>query len=493
MFYALVLCVLFISYGVSAQRGIEKQNVKVLYVGFNPKLERPTMSKFFNANSDRARLDVISRWPAFMLYLNTRFTNVQAVDAREFKEEMSLDYDVTIIDELTTSIKEAVIEKDAEGNVLKYLPAAYLSDNYKSATIFVGKVATDMGQSIGSKLDWSCLCLSGDTYNVKTEHPIFNTPEKVDLTFTTKKTPSNFYHYPNSSTIPKEIPSWRVQGLDFKNSDYQIGMVSRGAGFLDSPDTEYISGGDNTKSMDAVAIGRHGNLFLWGFSASPDYMTDEAQKVFSNAIVYMKNFNGVSLVAKKMNDRIKIRDSYLFFKNRDVTQENFNEFKSKWLKYKKKDFDRKKELEAKIANGEKLNKFQQSFLDKMEPIPTLDSWLPKQIGEDMYKKFGADINGYLSYLNTNKEYLIATDNDIIVDEDVKKLGVSNRKIELLENAVSLLDKGGKKAKLGKRVLDRYTEQSFTTTAEYKTWLTTNKDRLFFTESGGYKWLVNTVK
>lgn len=36
-------------------------------------------------------------------------------------------------------------------------------------------------------------------------------------------------------------------------------------GFEDSPEAEVISSGVCAKSLDAVAIGRHGNFFHWGF------------------------------------------------------------------------------------------------------------------------------------------------------------------------------------------------------------------------------------
>jgi len=471
-----------------------KTEMSVLFVGFNPEKTMPAYSNFRDFKSDRFKLDFLTRWPAFNIYLKSRFTNVSSVDARDYKEEMSANFDVTIFDELPNPIKEKVVEKDAEGQIVKYEKEEYLSKNYNYATIFIGKTAPDMGANLGSKLDWHCFCLDADAVDVQTEHPIFNEPVKVNLTMTLKDTPNNFFYYPNSENLPEQIPMWRVQGLGYHNSDYGIGMVSHSSGFLDSPDTEYISGGTNSKNMEAVAIGRHGNLFMWGFSASPDYMTEEAQQVFANAIVYMKQFNGAELIAKKMKN-VSMRDDHLFYKNRDLNLAKFEEYKNQWLKYKAKDIARKKELETKKANGETLNKFQQSFLDKMPMVPTLETWLEKQIGKAAYNEFGTNMAAYLKALNSNIEYYTHLEGEYYpeLDKDVQSLGVSNRKIEFLDAVIPMLKKGNKKATLAKSLLSRYTNESFKTYSEWSNWLNTNRDKLFYTESGGDKWLVNTLK
>lgn len=78
-------------------------------------------------------------------------------------------------------------------------------------------------------------------------------------------------------------------------------MISKSAGFLDSPDVEFISGGVSAKGLEEVAIGRHGNFLHWGFSASPEEMTEEAKSVFANAIVYISQFAGQTPIARKFN------------------------------------------------------------------------------------------------------------------------------------------------------------------------------------------------
>jgi hypothetical protein len=45
--------------------------------------------------------------------------------------------------------------------------------------------------------------------------------------------------------------------------------------------------------------------------------------------------------------------------------------------------------------------------------------------------------------------------------------------------------------LAQRVLERYTTQKFTTAAEWRAWFSANKNNLFYTEAGGFKFMVNT--
>ncbi len=108
---------------------------------------------------------------------------------------------------------------------------------------------------------------------MRIQHDIFNTPNKVNLTIEEQATPSDYSSY--TDELGSTMPMWRVQTEGYKDGNGQlIGLVSRDAGFLDSPDTEWISSGVNSKGPNAIAIGRHANFFHWGFAASPTFMTE---------------------------------------------------------------------------------------------------------------------------------------------------------------------------------------------------------------------------
>ena len=109
------------------------------------------------------------------------------------------------------------------------------------------------------------------------------------------------------------------------------------------------------------------------------------------------------------------------------------------------------------------------------------------------EEYAANPDALKAFLQENREYMY-TDGQysLKIDEDAKALGISNRDIRLLYKAVNLLAKGDK-LEMGKRILERYTKEKFVTAREWKQWLDTNKKNLFFTDSGGYVWMINTTK
>jgi hypothetical protein len=61
---------------------------------------------------------------------------------------------------------------------------------------------------------------------------------------------------------------------------------------------------------------------------------------------------------------------------------------------------------------------------------------------------------------------------------------------MLEKCISMLQKDENDA-LARRLLERYTIEKFATSKEWKAWYDKNKSKLFYTESGGFKFMVDT--
>src|SRR5262245_53006419 len=137
-----------------------------------------------------------------------------------------------------------------------------------------------------------------EAHGMRLEHPIFQGPLVPALEYVEVDTPENYGHWPDGKDLPKKLKAWKVQSgkLGFE-VDY--GLVSDPYGFGDSPDAEWISSGVNSKGPNSVALGRHGNLFLWGFAGDPTQMTESARRVFLNTIVYMRSFAGQAPLVKK--------------------------------------------------------------------------------------------------------------------------------------------------------------------------------------------------
>lgn len=270
-------------------------------------------------------------------------------------------------------------------------------------------------------------------HGVVPTHEVFHKPNKVEITYEDMPTPENYRHWPGGDKLGKTMKVWRMQTKKFPEID--PGLVSDPYGFGDSPDAEVISAGQNSKGPDAVALGRHGNYFLWGFSAQPSDMTPAARQCFVNAVHYIKKFDG------------------------------------------------QKPLVRKTSSGREWAEVTAGYLKQISNEKFLNQLFP----EDLRQRFGKDPEKYIAYYRENREYLHRAGNHVVVDEDVKKLGLSNRKVELLDRCVAMLEKGEQK-ELALRVLQRYTNEKFTEAGQWRAWLDKNGERLFFTDVGGYKFL-----
>ncbi len=93
-------------------------------------------------------------------------------------------------------------------------------------------------------------------------------------------------------------------------------------------------------------------------------------------------------------------------------------------------------------------------------------------------------------LKENLEYLVGT-GKFRIDEDAKAVGISNRDRKMLEHCVSMLEKG-EDTKRALRLLGRYTEvarELGEDPAKWRKWLDGCGNRLYFSDTGGYRWYV----
>lgn len=483
-----ILCLTLVV-SVSAE-SIKKSDLKILYVGGSSNMER------FGTKVDSLthKKDAAVRMQSFENMLKRYFKSVKVVNAADYTPEMSKSYDVTVMDGTPKVLFPQVMEKDANGQVTNYQRAGYLPENFDRPMVMIGELGETLGRRIGLKTDWYCLCLDADAHHFRKEHAIFNGPFPVKMTIRMRPTPSDAYHYAYyaDGPIPDSIPMWKVQTKGYiTDKGFRVGMVSRPWGFEDSPEAEYISSGVCAKTLDAVAIGRHGNFLHWGFAASPADMTEEAQTVLANAIVYISGFAGQGLIARKYNDRIATRE-YLkelkYLSTRKAWEERVQsdeEFNAKML-------EDQKMLQARKAKGEKLSEDEEMTLTFKPQKPMSYEDFVKRYQKEAFERFGANEQAYADYYDSNKDYFYGGEGmyQLSVDEDVKSLGIPNNDKKLLDAAIRLLEKG-QDAEKANRILNRYTLCRFTTPGEWRNWYETNKDRLFFTEAGGWLFLVNT--
>lgn len=437
------------------------------------------------------------REAAFGTLLSTYFTTVKTMAARDWRPEMSKDYDVTIFDGTPPVLSTTTQRYVYNGRESTYTRKNYLPDDYDCPSVTIGKTGNLVGRANGIKNDWLCLCLDADAHGMNLSHPIFKGPFKTTITQTLQPTPEDALHYAyfQDGNVPDSVMMWRVNTLGYQTTeDFNIGMVSRPWGYIDSPDCEMISSGVCAKTIDAVAIGRHANFLTWGFVGSPRYMTDEAKVVFANAVAYISKFRGQP-IARKYNDRISTREYikevryYSTRKAWDERAEQDKEFYAKML-------EKARLAREKKARGEVLTNADKQYADMTEadiPAPKTYEETMQERYPELYALFGGDEDKYLKYYDENTPYFYGAigSYNLVVDADAKAWGIANNDKRLIDKAIACLEQSASEEDLARarRILRRYTLCEFGTPAEWRRWYDRYKDKMFFTESGGWYFMV----
>ncbi len=216
-------------------------------------------------------------------------------------------------------------------------------------------------------------------------------------------------------------------------------MVSFWYGYEDSPDAEVLTPCFNVgKGSGAVGVGRHGNYLQWGFSASPANMTEAGKCFFLNCICYIHKFDGFAPLVH-------------------------------------------------VSSSERMNAVRLALLLDTIKDPRFQT---NTFPADLRGKFTGNPEGLAQYYQERIE-LIYRDRVYLVDEDLPLLGLkSNHTLETLKRLIELLDEPKQQAAAGK-LLRRYTSESFETAKEWRDWFDQNRQRIFFTDVGGYKFIAVT--
>jgi len=251
-----LLLLLAMTLGVSpakAEEAVKKMRLRVLYVGGATDMELES----YAGDSAAMKKDAQARAAAWGALLSKHFTTVKTMSAADWTQEASKDYDVTVMDgRPAKALRPTTVDRAKQ----YYGRAAYLSEDFDLPMLTIGRASEDVTRSVGCKNDWYCLCLDADAHSWASGHAIFKGPFPVKMTVKRKPVPDDAKHYAYfTGPVPDSIPMWAVQTQGYLTAkNFCVGMVSRPWGYTDSPDAEYISSGVCAKTLDAVAIGRHG-------------------------------------------------------------------------------------------------------------------------------------------------------------------------------------------------------------------------------------------
>lgn len=464
------------------------QELSVLYVGPDPAVEpKPLWYTEEGQSSHRWKELVRERMPAFGKLLREHFSAVKTIPVGDYKPAMSAEYDVTILDALPEPIETRTV--DGREQVIR------LPEDFDRPTITISDVGPFMlgGRGPGWKFQHLCQCLNSHAHDFDPRHPIFTTPHAVKLVMQDIDVPVSYRCYASGRSLGATMPMWRVQTEGFLDrKDFLSGCVIL-PGLEDSPDCEVVSRGECTKGRDAVAIGRQGNFLHWGFVASPTFMTDEAKLAFVNAIHYVSRFAGQRpLVHGEPSIATRADLDTLLFRLSDEGLASLNKAINDLDARCEAIFER---VLAKHARGEELTSNEKALLDvgfTKEPPYDRKNVLETIVPALVRERLGDDWAAYIEYYERNRGYLHPPQRadaiyELVVDEDAQSLGIPNNDVRLLDACVDLLEKG-EQAELAQRVLKRYTTEAFQTPTEWRQWLNESRERLFFTEVGGFKFM-----
>jgi hypothetical protein len=432
--------------------GQNKIALRVLYAG--------------NPASDRSR--------DFATFLEQHFETVQTGDYEKFKPEDANGFDVVVFD--WTSIyprdENGKISWDENLQLAQPQPPK-IDRNFSRPCVLIGAAAGTLSHQLQTAINWKCLCLENFAHDTDTDHAMFREPIPISLEFERREKPLDYYVHPGTEKIGETIQVWKVQEKSFPEID--PGLVSSRENFTHTPDAEVISGGINGKGPTSVAIGRHGNFLLWGFSGEPSEMTELGRNAFINAVCYIQKFDGKTPGPAEFG-----------YGGRDTFLEQVYGLRTVSDEYLEKQGEQFREMVRENPPPEK--QLQEIGDDPVAYFRKMLEPYAKQTKEKLPKAVrdacGEDTEQLIRYYRENLEYLRANGNgEFLVDEDVQTLGVSNRSPELLEKCVALLE-AGEQAELAARVLKRYTQQSYSEPAEWRRWLEQHAANLRFDENRG---------
>jgi hypothetical protein len=269
------------------------------------------------------------------------------------------------------------------------------------------------------------MCLENKSYDVVTSHAIFRGPYPVTPTLTRETNPYT----------KRPIDAWVVH----QKLTNRYGVASSAEHFRGAADSEIIAGGINQKGDRGISLVREAHTFYWGFAGTPTQMTDEARKVFVNAIMYIKQFDGEKQTVRRG-----------VFARSSLRQ---------------------------IVRGSGF--FRSQF--------NLDHYF----APEAVAKCGSDAARYRDYFEPNIDYVYvpAGHSGFRVDEEAKQLGIPNYDVRLLDRCVAMLEANDNPA-LARTLLERYTGESCPTPPAWRAWLTMSRDKLFFLDGHGYRFFTD---
>ncbi len=210
-----------------------------------------------------------------------------------------------------------------------------------------------------------------------------------------------------------------------------------------------MCGGKNGKLPTHVAIWRQGHLLHFGFQQSPEEMNNNGRALLENCLVYISKFTEDRPLALKLSTR----------------------------------------------NSPRSRRIMNDILESYKPVDIARFFAnPWQSRMKAMSKLEAK-----NWLQVNDGFFYAIDQGefkgrLAIDEDAKALGIRIDKPSFLTTAAAVLT-DSKRAGQMKKVLVRQITMGpgiGASSEAWRTYLEEERPYLFYSEQGGYRWVVDTL-
>lgn len=281
-------------------------------------------------------------------------------------------------------------------------------------------------------------------------HEVFQSPLPVDLSASVRiDTPDAWKHAIDDETV-EILPL--VDGI---SREYRDGWCTYTYEHTQAPELEIICGGVNAKTPKASAIWRQGHLLHFGFEQSPAEMNDNGRALLVNSICYIARFTEDRPIVRTPSGHYA---SNVRMQDRDALD--------RLVKQLSRDLDR-----------------------------NLDHYLGASAREAVR---GMTRDELAAWYRENRGFLHADPRaKFVVDDVARDFGVTLDSRDFIPAAIAALREGGERTEQAKELLHRYVASGAGTTeatspADWERWWRENRDYLFFTDTGGFRWFIDPL-
>lgn len=384
-------------------------------------------------------------------FLSKHFARVGTCDLKSDIESIAADFDVVIVD---WPASEPGADRLALRGPAIYQPVqlpqikALALDKPLMVMGVIGLLTTNYPTV---PLEQQSISVRDYAHDTKLNHPIFQGPLPVEIQLEQTPQPADYFLHPGGKNIGETLDAWRVQtGTNYPGIGFDAKLFER------STSAEMISCGLNCSRPNSMSIGRNGNVFYWGFSASPANMTTAGQSCYVNAICYMTGFKD-QLSQPPVTRDYAVRDLFLdqIYELRRLDKRHFEASIDSY---------KRSLMLISLEDAEKALVDPPSYFRK--DIEARAQAMLESVPADIRKQTGDDPEKLIAYYTQNLEYLYLDDErNLQVDVDVKSMGLSNRSHEFIKRLFAMLD-DPKQTTLAQKLTKRYVDYQANTPEEW---------------------------